>query len=235
MSKPRKIGIFALLAVAIWCSVTTAFASDESIMGFQVILAEDEKADVFLTSIDFEFVDQHISNYPIFCFDVNEHGAYALGFNASKKLVNVYDTDGVFLYGCRFSCNGTYSIGISENNGLFIYFVRSDVIVNVDMASKSVVLWEIPLTAQNLSQISSTLDVTEKSVDGATYYLDSDLLSGLFGYSKLIAKNDYGKRTVLYDVSADQNALIIGGSVIVLVVSLLIIKKLVSQKKQQKR
>ena len=129
------------------------------------------------------------------CFDVNDRGWYAIGFK--NNTVHVYDSFGIFQYGCRFNTDGTYGIVLKENS-IVIYLGRSNIAVEIDPTGKCLNADRIYFSKEILDNI---IYRTDKQIGNVRYYLERDI--GIFhgDYSRLIKSKQNETKIVLYDVT----------------------------------
>lgn len=130
------------------------------------------------------------------CFDVNENGFYAIGYE--NNTVHIYDALGTFLYGYRFDTDNTYGIALKENS-IVIYLGRSHNAVEIDSTGKCVSVEKVHFSA---SFYEKEYHRTHKQIGNTNYYLERDI--GIFDgdYSRLIKIDEDGTKSVLYDVTA---------------------------------
>lgn len=204
--KVRKI-ITIILIILIFLSTGRiyTFAMDT---GFKTDNMESEEQQTFLKNVDLNLITEQPPSYSVLCFDVNEDGLIALGSKAlDKKIVSIYSSDGVFMYGYTFNCSGSYGIEWDENN-LIIYFVRSDVAAMFDEKGSCLELKMIPITAENNSYWNYFVFSNKRIVGESEYRLKNDMgpFLNVFAssYSQLIKTDSDGSTTVIYDVSSDQ-------------------------------
>ena len=129
------------------------------------------------------------------CFDVNETGCYAIGFN--NNTIHVYNPLGTFLLGYRFDTAGTYGISLKEDH-IVIYLGRSNLAVEIDSAGKCVSAEKVYFSPDFTEEV---LNRTCKQIGSANYQLQRDI--GIFNgmYSRLVRIDDAGTKTILYDVT----------------------------------
>lgn len=202
----RKI-ITIILIILIFLSTGRiyTFAMDT---GFKTDNMESEEQQTFLKNVDLNLITEQPPSYSVLCFDVNEDGLIALGSKAlDKKIVSIYSSDGVFMYGYTFNCSGSYGIEWDENN-LIIYFVRSDVAAMFDEKGSCLELKMIPITAENNSYWNYFVFSKKRIVGESGYRLKNDMgpFLNVFAssYSQLIKTDSDGSTTVIYDVSDSQ-------------------------------
>ena len=129
------------------------------------------------------------------CFDVNETGCYAIGFN--NNTIHVYDPLGTFLLGYRFDTAGTYGIVLKEDH-IVIYLGRSNLAVEIDSAGKCISAEKVYFSPDFTEEV---LNRTCKHIGSANYQLQRDI--GIFNgmYSRLVRIDDLGSQTILYNVT----------------------------------
>ncbi|MHB8961559.1 MAG: hypothetical protein ACYC5K_00180 [Saccharofermentanales bacterium] len=187
---------------------------------FELETINDETRANIVGNLNIILVNTPVKNIPISCFDVNEYGDIALGFNdLSNKSICVYNSDGSFKYGYSFMTNGRFGVEWDEAN-LIIFFVRGDIAAQVDDNANVIDVKKISNSFQNNSYWNHKVFSTIRTENDTTYMLRNDLgLLNLFAmstYSKLIKTNGDGSELVLYDVSSDLAIKIITFGIIIL-------------------
>lgn len=172
------------------------------------ILPEEKKTELFATT-EMRLITSEGNKHSIACFDVNENGMIAIGFDTqSRAKVYLYDSSGTFLYGYDFKCEGIYGIQFIGNN-LAIFFVRGDYIEIYDTAGNGLDAQRVLDVKENQTWRSQLIDPLEKKVGEKTYILERDLGLTMRSYSRLVQLDEEGNRIVLYDVSGEHNIRII--------------------------
>lgn len=156
-------------------------------------LADAQKSNtdgMFLTVLDHELDRRMIK-----CFDVRDDGWFAIGYR--QNVVHIYNANGDFAYGYRFQCDGDYGIAF-DNDFLTIYLVRGDIITAYDDTGNCVYTKRSSFSNSLLDKV---INKTEEQIGSTKYILERDI--GLFqgDYSRLVAIDQYGVQTVLYDVT----------------------------------
>lgn len=197
----RKVCLFYFVLISV---VIVNFAPIVNAMpvDFETgVVSEEEKTEI-IEEIKLQLLSDINGVSAIRGFDVHTNGNYALAFKENgRSNVYVYDADGVFLYGYTFRSSGDYAIQFREDL-LEIYFVRGDVIAVYDPAGNCVDVQNVISTGENHTNARELLDRTDKAVDGKTYRLERNWDFG-DSYSRFVAVDEYGERTVLLDVSAE--------------------------------
>lgn len=152
--------------------------------------------------INFTRLTKEVVNSPIGCFDVSDDGLIALGLE--KDAINVYNADGIYLYGFAFDLDGTYYLRWNSEN-LIIYLVREKLAMEIVNGNDNVIY------IKEVTDEWSLADPTIKYLLGTTkifneneYTINKDM--GPFNmiagsYSKLeIIKKD-GTINTVFDVS----------------------------------
>lgn len=131
----------------------------------------------------------------VLCFDVCENGYFAVGYRGNT--IQVYDQNGVFCYGYQFETEGTYGIAFHGEN-LVIYLARSHIAIEMDHEGNCVGAEEFIPTVKITQTVFNR---KSKQIGSMIYSLERDI--GIFDgdYSRLVATDAVGNRTVLYDVT----------------------------------
>lgn len=146
-----------------------------------------------------------VQNKPaIQCFDVKSDGTVAIGTGSgSNCMVCVYDPSGVFQYGLRFCSDGDYGV-LFQDDAIGIFFLRGNTIMLFDSSGVCVDIQKVCNPNRGHKEIKEILNRTSKEVAGKQYVLERDFNLG-DSYSRLVILNGAGERTVLYDVTIEQN------------------------------
>ena len=115
--KYRKFTAAVLLLFLLYLSVHAAAADTQNPM-----VTEIEKAS------EVSVFYQKGEDRTIKCFDVNEAGWFAVGYN--NNTIQIYDDLGVFQYGYSFRTEGTYGIELKQNS-IVLYLGRSNMAVEI--------------------------------------------------------------------------------------------------------
>lgn len=175
--------------------------------GFSMQSMKTEDQNNFISSIQLVIEENEPTKNSIVCFDVNEDGLIAIGTSgSSRKSVSVYNLSGDYKYGYNFNCNQSFGVEWDGNN-LIIYFVRSSVAALVDENGTILELQEIENTTNNNSYWNHSVFSTQRTVGNCKYIIKNDM--GLFNifassYSQLMAVDDQGNQTILYNVNNTQ-------------------------------
>jgi len=129
------------------------------------------------------------------CFDVNEDGWFALGFNNNS--IQIYDANGTFQYGYSFHTDGTYGLELQENS-VIVYLARSNVVVELEKIENGVNAESVPFSKAFASRV---MNRTSKKVGNVQYSLERDI--GIFDgyYSRFVSIGEGGTRVILYDTT----------------------------------
>lgn len=188
MKKHRIIAMVLLACCVFGCFlshiVCTAVASE----------MPDKLVEQVEESLNVSVFYQEETKRLIKCFDVNEDGCFAIGFN--NNTVQIYDAHGTFQCGYSFHVEGTYGLDIKENS-IVIYLARSDIAVELDKAGNCVSAEKV----QFFEHIDKAIDRTSKKVGNMQYFLERDI--GLFDgyYSRFVSIDESGIREILYDTT----------------------------------
>ena len=129
------------------------------------------------------------------CFDVNEDGWFALGFN--NNTIQIYDASGTFQYSYSFHTDGTYGLELNKNS-VILYLARSHVAVELEKTGNSVSAEIVPFSKTFANNV---MDRTSKNVGNVQYLLERDI--GIFDgyYSRFVSIDESGTHVVLYDTT----------------------------------
>lgn len=180
--------------------------------GFVTEKIDQEEQKTFLSNIHLSMLDTDKKTDPIHCFDVNENGNIALGFdNSNTKVINVYNSKGAFLYGYSFESCGSFGIEW-DSDDLKIYFVRSDIAAAFDKNGICKDVTQIQDSLENNSYWNRVVYATKRTKGDGQYLLKNDM--GIFNiittsYSQLLYVDETGKETILYDVNDRQKTRVI--------------------------
>ena len=162
---------------------------------FATAAAEQPQIDGAEGKLNISFLVQEQERRVIHCFDVCENGYFAVGYRGN--MIQVYDQNGVFCYGYQFETEGTYGIAFHGEN-LVIYLARSHIAIEMDHEGNCVGAEEFIPTAKITQTVFNR---KSKQIGSMIYSLERDI--GIFDgdYSRLVATDAVGNRTVLYDVT----------------------------------
>ena len=177
--------------------------------GFSIEPVANDISDKFLEHIDLNVMSSEPDRKPIDCFSVNEDGMIAVGCSdKGHKTVCIYSSNGDFQYGYDFQCTGSFGVEF-QDDVLKIYFVRSDIALDINSEGEVVNIGAIPNTIENNSYWNDSVFKTTREVGGSEYTIQNDM--GIFNvfmstYSQLIVTDTNGEEITIYDVSSFQKA-----------------------------
>lgn len=130
-------------------------------------------------------------------FDVDDNGCFALASSDGKqKYVLFYDAEGIFLYGYKFFSTGDIRIRLVEE-GLKIYFIRSDVSVLMDSKGNC-------LECKEYAEMKIPNLYTKKKINNRIYFLKGGSVDWLLGaYSMFVSEDQNEANRTLYKVDDD--------------------------------
>lgn len=200
--KRYKLIVFFLVIVVILSIVSVAVSAEQPRLELQPY--SDEEMTVFFENFTVDLCDS-IPEKGICCFDVNENGLVVLGFDDSsnKAIIGVYSDDGQFVRGYKFTVIGTFSVGI-DGDSIVIYKTRGDNAIYVSPDGEVQNVYHIVDSENNDEYLRRYVSSPIRKVGGKTYYLRNDMgiLNGITeSYSQLVAVNENGEATILYDVN----------------------------------
>lgn len=191
-------------------------------------LSEEEKA-AFADKLSLEQILNDENKSGIQCFDVNEDGTVAIATGSGNHCaVYVYDSQGTFQYGYRFSCDGDYGVVFCENV-LSLFFLRGDTFAFFDASGRCIDAQKVTNPEQNHVYFKEILNRTVKEVAGRIYALERDLNLG-DSYSRLVVSDEQGETTLIYDAGSDHIVAQIIGVVLVILFFTVVITGLIKKR-----
>lgn len=168
-------------------------------------VTEDEFSSV-CTNLALSVIDEPDIDVGFCCFDVNESGDYALGFDLPlKDIILVYDSTGSYQYGFSFSDNGAFGLEW-DNENIVIYRVRSDLAISVDSSGNILEMGIIPDTLENNEYWNNEVNANKRNVAGVTYTAEHWIANHEWlrwgAYPRLVKTMPDGERIVLFDQPA---------------------------------
>lgn len=204
MNRIRYMVSIILLLFLLVIGEVEAFAVNT---GFSTESIPEEDAAVLLRNVNITMLTAEPQKKSIECFDVNEEGRIAIGCGSSKaKTVCIYSSDGIFEYGYRFDCSGSFGIEL-DSDVLIICLVRSDAAIAVNSAGEVESVLRIQNTSENNSYWNEHVYSTVRKVGDVEYALGNNMgILNVFAssYSQLTATDINGEARVLYDVNSTQ-------------------------------
>lgn len=200
----RKILFFIFLFLFIVSQNFSAFAIYEA---FNYESVSEEIQTNFINNINISLLSEEPKKQPIEVFDINKNGLIAIGNeHLDYKTVCIYSDEGVFQYGYKFNCSGSFGVEWNENN-INIYFVRSDISVEVDSSGNIKEVLKIQNNTQNNYYWNNVVFANKKELNNTVFSLENDMgILNLFSsdYSQLV-KTDYtGDESIIYDVNSEK-------------------------------
>ena len=169
--------------------------------GFETESMTEERKESLWPKFMLELSDYKEESNKISCFDVSESGLIAIGFEYSwetKKVINIYNSDGRFLYGYLFDDYGTYGVAWNGEN-LLICIVRGDFEIMIDKSGSCLDIRKVSDTPNNNDHWNYLLHSKKRTVNGSEYRL----VKGNNGYTKLIKTDSNGKKTTIYQADTE--------------------------------
>ena len=196
MKKRKALCMFAALVCFLALVAVPCHAMDS---GFTLEELPEERRKNYMISLDLKPVDSPVENTGFYCFDVNEKGQYALGFQGLfiGNIVNIYDADGTFLYGFSFDSNGSFYLEWDGDN-IILYLLRDYLAYAVDPNVTCVEVAKISDARENQEYWNGEIMSSEKEVNGVSYQAKPGLLSR---HWKLVAEESDGMQTELFNES----------------------------------
>lgn len=195
----RRTLVLFVIILLVCCCLPVYASTANQVLGLDTYDMPDTEIDNFLKHIKMKSTTEAVQNKSIACFDVSDDGLIAIGFgNGGQNTIDIYDENGVFLYGYQFYTQGEYTVSFQDEN-IAIYIVRGDGIAIFDANANLLNLQRVAFPHADHDKIKAIYNRTEKVVSGKTYYLDRDIGSGTRSYARLMVKNNNGIETAIYD------------------------------------
>ena len=205
--KIKRNSLFLLIAL-IPILLTSTITANALNTGFDTYDKPAEEKASFISYINLSLITEEPAKKSIVCFAVSDNHMIAVGQQtvSTRKTVCVYSADGVFQYGYTFGCYGAFGLEW-DNENLNIYFVRSDVILSVTPSGEVLDALEIQDTKHSNSHMNDLLYSRKLKIGDTEYALQIDLGFLRFflptSQSKVIATNENGEISVIYDATAE--------------------------------
>jgi len=198
MLKRTALSLFLVFFVSIGSIVVSA--TQHFTLGVTTqSVSEEIKSDI-VKSLDLEILKSEEGRSEIKCFDISTTGMIAIATDTgSISRIYIYDQNGIFQYGYRFSVDGAYGIGFNGQN-LAIYLIRGDIICIVDSSGNCLDIQKIIEPGHHLSK--ELLYRTKKIFEENEYTLERDIGIG-DGYSRLVKTDSQNVDVILYDVTTN--------------------------------
>lgn len=165
------------------------------------ITPDDYTAKISLVTWNTEVVDKDIV-----CFAVSSSGMIALGLDdgSEHRKINIYDSDGNYLYGYAFSINGRFGLEWEEDN-IVICTVRGNTRAVFDKFGNCIKVSEIMNTPSNSEYWDKNIFSKRKVYENDNYVIrnPNKLLNFILYYnsSQLVKVDEFGNETIFYDSS----------------------------------
>ena len=191
--------VFAVCMVLV-CSAPVSAIRHTLGMRTEPLTEEEKRASV--KEIGVEVIAAEEGKAGIKSFDVSADGMIAVATESgSVSRIYVYDQNGIFQYGFRFSVKSAYAIGF-EGQNIAIYCVRGDMIYVFDSSGACVSVERIVNCNADSKIAQELLSRTQKVVAGYEYRMEQDI--HIFdSYSRLVKADPQGVKTILYDVTTE--------------------------------
>lgn len=204
----KFIRIYLVISLTLLIVITTnAIEVNAMNTGFSTEELPEEKKITFVSNINVSPLSTEPRKKGVLCFDINEQGMIAVGQkNSQWNEICVYSSQGEFLYGFTFNCSQSFCVEWDEQY-INVYFVRSDVIISLDLDGNILDIKAAKNTIDNNSYQNSLLYSTTRTVGNTTYLIRNDIgIFNLFAtsYSQIVTIDDTGAESIIYDVNSMQ-------------------------------
>lgn len=144
---------------------------------------EEIKANLNISRKNLEGSIESISS-----FDVSPNGLIAVCNEGFSKFINVYNSNGEFLYGYSLDTQGTFGVEFKDDE-LMIYILRSSLLVSLDDGGNITNILSVKKTTENESYWRNSIRAKVKKVGNYEYYLKGNNFLALSN-SKIIRYNN---------------------------------------------
>ena len=205
--KIKRKSLFLLIAL-ISVLLTSTIPANALNTGFDIYDMPAEEKASFISNINLSLITEEPAQKSIVCFDVSNNHLIAVGQNDfnRRKTICVYSTDGVFQYGYTFNCYANFGVEW-DNENLNICFTRSYAIVSVTPSGEIESVLKIQNTAESHSYWSNYVFLNKRKIGNSEYSLQNNLgtlnIFAISSYSKVIATNESGETSVIYDATEE--------------------------------
>ena len=196
----KKLLFAAFACLILLLSLGATIYSMET--GFEIDPIDETRQQQLLKNNGFHLLTKEPEKEVVDCFDVNQEGIVAVGWNKSGVCTSVvYDRSGNYLFGVRLEAEGDLGLEFT-NNSLNVYTVRSDYIYSIRMDGTLESVAEVKNNAYNSTYYNRRCTASARTLGDTKYELKKQsFLSS--GYSKIIIAND-GAETVFYEVTGQK-------------------------------
>ena len=192
---------FAFLLFAIFCVFFTINTSAE----VETELYTERSLSEFKEDYAFVKKNTETDDMSIVTFDVSENGLIALSKEYSiqrQRVVDIYDSNGIFLYGFIFNTPGTIKVEW-RGNELDIIFCKADIIMSVSENGEPYKLSKLVRDKQYYAHMRE-LNSDRRHIDSTVYELEKPtLIPRFFGFSKVKVEIE-GIESIILDFSGAQ-------------------------------
>lgn len=146
------------------------------------------------SNTNIEFITTEYDEEAIECYSVGKNNI-AIGL---KNYINIYNLDGMFLYGIKFSPCSSYFLEYESDN-LYIYIHRSSKCIKIMGFEKPILYYSVNDTKSNYDIISYKLNnVLSDTIKNSITYK----VKGISG-TKLVKIDKDNMETVIYDSTSN--------------------------------
>ena len=235
MKTIRNILIFLCITVLFINSNISASATNTV---FTTEAMSDDDISNFLSYADICMLSYEPEKDSIECFAVNENNIIALGFSDDNdKTICVYTSEGIFVYGCKFKCMGSFCLDWDENN-IIVYTVRGDKGFVLTEEGDVTDVFSIQNTSENHRHWNNYITLSECTVGDNEYSLRNDM--GILNfmassYSQLVLTRSDGSETIIYDTNQKQILIFIVRILIPLFLFSIVLLSIIFSKKNSEK
>lgn len=216
-----------LLNISIVCflllnenAVVQAIDSSE----FKLVNLSQEDINRIWNNVDFQIIPEgeniKIFSDPIVSFDVSKSQNIIVGLN-NKQLI-LLNKNNKLLYHYKFNSSGSFYVQWKGEN-ILLFLVRSSIIIEISPDGQLISMIETDNHVVNNNRLwRQVANQRTVNINNCEYSIKNDMgILNLFAcqtYSQLVATDEFGNSTIVYNVSDVQKMKIIGIMVVALIV-----------------
>lgn len=151
---------------------------------------------------DFALTDEPERDRMIKCFAISEEGKIALAFDGEYAQIDVYQSDGTWLYGYSFeNRNSAFSV-FFEGETLCVYHAKSGFVASFDARGNCVLIHKAVYTQRTSDAYRNDFYRPSSGQIGGLSYTAEKSIS-LTKYARFTVEDQQGNKTVIYEVSRE--------------------------------
>jgi len=207
----KRIVCILMVFVFALCFQLTAYGAAYEVFPVSAETVEDDRAADILSNLNVKLLDAFEGIGEIYCFDVNDSGWIAVGYDSYPRRVFVLNKEGVLQYGFSFFSTGAFDVSLGED-AILVHLIRSNLCVEIASDLTVLQVIEVSNTLENNEYWRAATVRTNRQRGGYIYTLHSD--------NKIVCTDLSGNETVVF---ADESVSGVNVIPIVLVTALVVL------------